>query len=55
MKATIYDKRQGVDVYLVTGVTTETEEQIIDFCDPNNWGGYTTKTDKGVLATIYID
>lgn len=55
MKATIYDKRQGVDVYLVTGVTTETEEQIIDFCDPNNWGGYIAKINEGVLATVYVD
>ena len=32
-----------------------TNEQIIDKCDPNNWGGRVYRTTTGAVVEVYID
>ena len=31
------------EMYFVKDINDATDEQIIDFCDPNNFGGYVTR------------
>ena len=41
--------------YKVCGITTETDEQIIDFCDRNNFGGRVNRNGNTATVYVYID
>lgn len=44
------------DRYDIVGdCTPYTYEQLLDMCDPCNFGGYVRKTNNGATATIYTD
>ena len=32
-----------------------TDEQLINKCDPNNWGGKVLRTTTGAIVEVYID
>lgn len=32
-----------------------TNEQLINKCDPNNWGGKVLRTTTGAIVEVYID
>ena len=32
-----------------------TDEQLINKCDPNNWGGNVFRTTTGAIVDVYID
>ena len=42
--------------YIIEGIKTESDEEILDFCDPNNFGGYVTRYSDGTASVeVYID
>ena len=41
--------------YKVTGITTETDEEIIEYCDPNSFGGRVLRVNNEAIVTVYID
>ena len=47
---------ETTEEYRVEGITTETNEQIIDFCNRNNFGGYVYRYGQGCARVeINID
>lgn len=42
-------------MYYVEGITTETNEEIIRFCDRNCFGGYVTRYGKTGTAKVICD
>jgi hypothetical protein len=43
-----------INAYMVEGITTETNAEIIDFCDPCNWGGQVFRKGDG-KAYVEVD
>lgn len=44
------------DYYTINGnVTPYTDEQLLDMCDRNNFGGYIRRGQNGATATVYTD
>lgn len=42
--------------FFVEGITNETNDQILDFCDINNFGGVVRRNANGTATvTVYID
>lgn len=42
--------------FFVEGITNETNDQILDFCDINNFGGVVHRNANGTATvTVYID
>jgi len=50
-KATIKDKTPAVDIYEISGTDGMTDKEIINACDPNNFGGMV----YGNICKVYID
>ena len=48
-------KGYGSETYEVTGITTETDEQILKFCDFNNFGGRVFRYGTFARVVVYID
>lgn len=43
-------------VFIVEGITDETDEEILDFCDRNNFGGWVRRRGDGTAQVeCYID
>lgn len=56
MKKEIYGKGCGYDEYKVYGYENMTDEEIIDKCDANNFGGRVTRYSNGyAIVKVYID
>lgn len=46
----------GTKTYRVTGITTQTDNELIDLCDPCNFGGRVTRHHNNTATvTVYID
>ena len=55
-KVRVETYKKTTKAYRVTGITNETNAEIIDFCDPNNFGGQVTRYTDGVaFVYVYID
>ena len=55
-KVQVSTYKKTMKAYRITGITNETNTEIIDFCDPYNFGGYVTRYTNGVaFAYVYID
>ena len=50
-KATLKDKTPAVDTYDISGTDGMTDTEIINACDPNNFGGVV----YGNICKVYID
>ena len=44
-------QRVGVQIYKVSGHEGMTKQEIINACDPNNWGGNV----MGNIVEVYVD
>ena len=45
-----------INAYFVEGITTETNAEILDFCDRNNWGGQVYRKGNGkAYVEVNID
>ena len=57
MKKTFVERRPANEVYKVTGILiNRTDDELIDFCDSNNFGGRVKRYGKYVAyVTVYID
>ena len=57
MKKTFVERRIGIETYKVTGiVSNRTNDELIDFCDSNNFGGRVKRYGNYVAyVTVYID
>jgi hypothetical protein len=57
MKKTFVERRIGTETYKVTGiVSNRTNDELIDFCDANNFGGRVKRYgDYVAYVTVYID
>jgi hypothetical protein len=51
MKATLINRTYTTNTYRVEDYEGMTKEEMIDACDPNNFGGYVV----GNIVTVYID
>ena len=49
------DGGYGYDEYKVYNFEDMTDEQIIDRCDRNNFGGRVTRCDGFAIVKVYID
>lgn len=55
-KVQVSTYKKTMRAYRVTGITNETDAEILDFCDPCNFGGYVTRYMGGVaFVYVYID
>lgn len=54
-KCRLYGDNRYSETYKVTGITTETDEEIIDFCDPCAFGGHVLRVNDEAITTVYID
>lgn len=55
-KVRLYSDYRYTVTYEVTGITTETKEEIIKFCDPYCFGGSVARRGNDVaIVTVYID
>lgn len=55
-KVRLYSDCRYSATYEVTGVTSETKEEIIKFCDPYCFGGSVVMRGNDVaIVTVYID
>ena len=43
------------ETYKVTGITTETDREIIDYCAPCSFGGSVLRCGDVATVTVYID
>ena len=43
------------ETYKVMGITTETDGEIIDYCDPRSFGGHVLRVNNEAIVTVYID
>ena len=57
MKKTFVERRIGNETYKVTGVVNNrTDNELIDFCDINNFGGRVKRYgDYVAYVTVYTD
>ena len=57
MKKTFVERRIGNETYKVTGiVSNHTDNELIDFCDVNNFGGRVKRYGNYVAyVTVYTD
>lgn len=57
MKKTFVERRPANEVYKVTGIIiNRTDDELINFCDINNFGGRVRRYGKYVAyVTVYID
>lgn len=57
MNKTVIERKIGKEVYKVTGIViNQTDAELIDFCDNNNFGGYVKRYSNYVAyVTVYID
>lgn len=53
-KYRLYGDRYS-ETYKVIGITTERDEEIIDYCDPNAFGGHVLRVNNEAVVTVYID
>lgn len=55
-KAMLYSDHRYSATYEVSGITSETKEEIIKFCDPYCFGGSVVRRgDDVAIVTVYID
>lgn len=40
---------------VVGNVSNYTNDELLDICDRNNWGGNVIRTPKGAIVEIYFD
>ena len=40
---------------VVGNVSNYTDDELLDLCDRNNWGGNVIRTAKGAIVAIYFD
>lgn len=45
----------GKEIYRVTGITTEKDYEIIEFCDRNAFGGRVCRHCGEAIVEVYID
>lgn len=48
------DNRYSV-TYEVRGIANKTDDEIIDYCDPNAFGGHVLRVNDEAIVTVYID
>lgn len=52
----LIDRGRWTHTYLVRNTNGMTDEQVLDACDPNNFGGRVARTEDGNgWAQVYID
>ena len=55
-KVKLYSDHRYTITYEVTGITSETNEEILDFCDPNCFGGSVARRgNDAAIVMVYID
>lgn len=55
-KKEMYSQYRSVNTYYVEGITTETDIEILNFCDPCNFGGNVKRRGNGCASVeVYID
>lgn len=55
-KAMLYSDQRYSATYEVIGITSETKEEIIKFCDPYCFGGSVIRRgNDAAIVTVYID
>lgn len=55
-KAMLYSDQRYSATYGVIGITSETKEEIIKFCDPYCFGGSVIRCgNDAAIVTVYID
>jgi hypothetical protein len=50
-----YNRGYGYNEYKVVGYENMTNDEIIDKCDPNNFGGRVNRYDGYAIVKVYID
>jgi hypothetical protein len=54
-KCKLYGDGRYSETYKVMGITTETDREIIDYCDPCSFGGSVLRCGDVATVTVYID
>lgn len=56
IKKRIHSNYKSIKTYYVEGITTETDSEILNFCDPCNFGGNVKRRGNGCASVeVYID
>lgn len=53
-KIRVYNNYRTINTYKVVGITTETNDELIDYCDRNCFGGRVYRHNDGT-ATVECD